>query len=124
MSSDPIHYSFTHPSESPILKPDQSFLDQDDSDYGDLGNDEEELGIIQHLLNEIDSQQVQAPLLVTDIEDYEPPKGVRLPKVIGVEQPPWRRQETAPPVAGPSHALSDVQDPDRGCFLYLPCDAR
>jgi hypothetical protein len=56
------------------------------SDYGDFGSDEEE--IINHLLGNIAplSPLTDAPLLVTDIEDYEEPRGVRLPKVLGVER--------------------------------------
>ena len=62
-----------------------------DSDYGDFASDEEE--IINSLLGDIapPSQFTDAPLLVTDIEDYEGPMGVRLPKVLGVERstPLW-----------------------------------
>ena len=56
------------------------------SDYGDFASDEEE--IINHLLQKAVPQSAGAgaPLLVTDIEDYEEPRGVRLPKVLGVER--------------------------------------
>jgi hypothetical protein len=61
------------------------------SDYGDFASDEEE--IINHLLGNIapPSPSSDAPLLVTDIEDYEEPRGVRLPKVLGVGRstPSW-----------------------------------
>lgn len=59
-----------------------------ESDYGDFANDAEELEIIDSLLSEAENWQSPdaASLLVTDIEDYEPPKGVRLPKILGVEQ--------------------------------------
>ena len=59
-----------------------------ESDYGDFANDAEELEIIDSLLSEVENGQRPdaTSLLVTDIEDYEPPKGVRLPKIFGVEQ--------------------------------------
>ncbi len=58
------------------------------SDYGDFASDEEE--IINYLLEKAvpPSAGAGAPLLVTDIEDYEEPRGVRLPKVLGVERSP------------------------------------
>lgn len=65
-----------------------------ESDYGDFANDAEELEIIDTLLSEAENWQRPdaASLLVTDIEDYEPPKGVRLPKILGFEQSsrPWQ----------------------------------
>lgn len=64
-----------------------------ESDYGDFANDAEELEIIDSLLSEAENWQCAdaSTLLVTDIEDYEPPEGVRLPKILGAEQPsrPW-----------------------------------
>jgi hypothetical protein len=64
-----------------------------ESDYGDFTNDAEELEIIDTLLLEAENgQRLDASsLLVTDIEDYEPPKGVRLPKILGVEQTSYSR---------------------------------
>ena len=61
-------------------------LTETGSDYGDFATDEEE--IINSLLGEIapPSPLTDAPLLITDIEDYEEPKGVRIPKVLGVER--------------------------------------
>jgi hypothetical protein len=63
-----------------------------DSDYGDFASDEEE--IINRLLGNLvpPSPPSDPPLVVTDIEDYEEPKGVRLPKVLGVERslPKWQ----------------------------------
>lgn len=52
------------------------------SDYGDFGSDVEEITIIEDLLTQATSQQVEAQnaLLVTDIEDYESPRGILLPK--------------------------------------------
>ena len=62
------------------------------SDYGDFASDEEE--IINHLLGNLapPSPPADPPLVVTDIEDYEEPRGVRLPKVLGVERslPKWQ----------------------------------
>ena len=65
-----------------------------ESDYGDFANDAEELEIIDTLLSEAENgQRLDASsLLVTDIEDYEPPKGVRLPKILGVEQMSYSRE--------------------------------
>jgi hypothetical protein len=63
------------------------------SDYGDFASDEEE--IINHLLGNIapPSPSSDAPLLVTAIEDYEEPRGVHLPKVLGVgRSTPWEPQ--------------------------------
>lgn len=53
------------------------------SDYGDFGSDADEIEILDLLLAQVDSKvnEGQAPtLLVTDIEDYEPPKYLLLPK--------------------------------------------
>jgi hypothetical protein len=62
------------------------------SDYGDFASDEEE--IINHLLGNLapPTPSADPPLVVTDIEDYEEPRGVRLPKVLGVERslPKWQ----------------------------------
>jgi hypothetical protein len=62
------------------------------SDYGDFASDEEE--VINHLLENLapPSPSADPPLVVTDIEDYEEPRGVRLPKVLGVERslPKWQ----------------------------------
>ncbi|EXJ87990.1 hypothetical protein A1O1_04917 [Capronia coronata CBS 617.96] len=67
---------------------------QDDEDeYSDFAEDPEELEIIDQLLLEVAAKQTQgqsAPLVVTDIEDYEAPRGVRLPKVFGRETTPQR----------------------------------
>ena len=80
----------------------------DVSDYGDFGNDEEELQIVEQLLTQVASKpEAQASLLVTDIEDYEPPRGVRLPKVLGFEQ--TRLWETAPSEAR-TQIIRDDQD--------------
>jgi hypothetical protein len=84
------------------------------SDYGDFASDEEE--IINHLLGNIvpPCPLTDAPLVVTDIEDYEEPRGVRLPKVLGVERssPSWlpqihfRDQDQTVRDGDPSHSIS------------------
>jgi hypothetical protein len=57
------------------------------SDYGDFGDDAEELEIVDKLLSQVASKpEEHESLIVTDIEDYEPPRGIRLPKVLGLEQ--------------------------------------
>ena len=70
----------------------QSGLRDDDSDYGDFASDEED--IIINLLSSIPvpNEPPEAPLIVTDIEDYEEPRGVRLPKVLGTERRPGKWQ--------------------------------
>jgi hypothetical protein len=69
-------------------------ITENGSDYGDFASDEED--IINSLLGNIapPSPLTDAPLLVTDIEDYEEPRGIRLPKVLGVERstPFWLSQ--------------------------------
>jgi hypothetical protein len=66
----------------------QSFdkqADHDDWDeYSDFAEDPESLEIINSLV-EAAIQQQHTPLKVTDIEDYEAPRGVYLPKVPGLE---------------------------------------
>lgn len=52
-----------------------------ESDYGDFGDDED-LAIIDQLFADA---AFDASLVVTDIEDYEPPRGIRLPKIFGYE---------------------------------------
>lgn len=54
------------------------------SDYGDFGSDAEEIQILDELLASIepagrDEERVPS-FVVTDIEDYEPPRGILLPK--------------------------------------------
>lgn len=61
---------------------------EDDDYYGDFAEDPEELEIIEQLLREAAEKRnlrQDTPLAVTDIEDYEAPRGVRLSKVLGVE---------------------------------------
>lgn len=53
------------------------------SDYGDFSGDAEEIEILNLLLAQADQKSIEEqepPLLVNDIEDYEQPKGIFLPK--------------------------------------------
>jgi hypothetical protein len=90
MTSSALDISMTLSSQATDLLP------GDDTDaYSEFDEDPEALAIIDTLLNEASTKsQAQeaieesasiAALEVTDIEDYEEPRGVRLPKVFGVE---------------------------------------
>lgn len=57
-----------------------TIIPDNESDYGDFGN-EEELEIIDQLLGQVGEES----LIVTDIEDYEAPRGARVPKILGIE---------------------------------------
>lgn len=56
------------------------------SDYGDFGSDAEEIEIIHELLASVEpvdrDEGRAASFVVTDIEDYELPTGILLPKII------------------------------------------
>ncbi|EXJ86679.1 hypothetical protein A1O3_03632 [Capronia epimyces CBS 606.96] len=82
-----------------------------DDEYSDFGEDPEELEIVDRLLLEVAAQQTRgqnAPLVVTDIEDYEAPRGVRLPKVFGHETTrQWDIQEQIPD----ARIAQDIRDP-------------
>ncbi len=71
-------------------------IHDDASDYGDFTLDEQEI-LNELLANTIPGTTTVAdePLELTDIEDYEEPKGVRLPKTLGKAQwiPPWMQQQ-------------------------------
>lgn len=54
------------------------------SDYGEFGSDEEEIDILNNLLSKFENDL----LTVTDIEDYENPRGLILPKSIDLPIPP------------------------------------
>ncbi|EXJ57266.1 hypothetical protein A1O7_07613 [Cladophialophora yegresii CBS 114405] len=77
--------------ESDYHKETTDVLEDEDLDaYSDFADDPETLEIIDQLLLEAANQRredalADAPLVVTDIEDYEDPRGVYLPKVRGVE---------------------------------------
>ncbi len=83
----------------------------DASDYGDFTLDEQE--IINGLLANITPVNTTAdePLELTDIEDYEDPRGVRLPKTLGKElwAPPWVHQQPQTEVA--PHITVEDQTP-------------
>lgn len=95
------HSMSTHPIDShdePTISVSDTFIEytnrrtaDDGSDYGDFGNDEEELEIVEQLLQQATSNASKVdengPLIVIDIEDYEAPRGIRLPKVLG-----WNRR--------------------------------
>ncbi|KIW10575.1 hypothetical protein PV08_11539 [Exophiala spinifera] len=71
--------------------------EQHADEYSDFAEDPEELEIIDQLLLEVEARSdVIAPLLVTDIEDYEAPPGIYLPKVPGLESAHQRHDQTAP----------------------------
>jgi hypothetical protein len=83
--------------------------DENFDEYSDFADDPETLDIIDQLLLEAANQRredalANAPLVVTDIEDYEDPRGVRLPKVPGLETTrQWGRQS-------PSTGTAQQQD--------------
>lgn len=68
--------------ETTTLLPD-AFRDNA-SDYGDFGSDAEEIELLDELLAQVaaNDEERQASFVVTDIEDYEPPQGILLPKTI------------------------------------------
>jgi hypothetical protein len=63
---------------------------EDWDEYSDFADDPEALEIIDQLLEAAtrQNQESNAPLQLTDIEDYEGPRGVHLPKVPGLETTP------------------------------------
>lgn len=60
---------------NPVHRENADDSEQNADEYSDFAEDPEELEIIDQLLLEVDAKQrstdVIAPLLVTDIEDYE-----------------------------------------------------
>ena len=71
--------------------------DGDEDAYSDFADDPETLEILDQLLQAAtQKQEVDAPLEITDIEDYEGPRGVRLPKVFGVETTRRWQHQTQP----------------------------
>lgn len=105
----------TIPDDVPLISITDTFIEStnrltadDGSDYGDFGNDEGELEIVEQLLTQVASKPDEhESLLVIDIEDYEPPRGVRLPKVLGLEQ--TRHWETTASQSN-TQILLDLQD--------------
>lgn len=73
--------------------------DEDTDEYSDFPDDDEALEIIDRLLTQAANQHAQeqnATLRVTDIEDYEDPRGIRLPKVPGLDPThQWNGQSAA-----------------------------
>lgn len=80
------------------------------SDYGLSSDDEAELDSI---LSQLESA-VDSSFVVTDIEDYEAPRGVYLPKVLGFEQ----RFFALPQNQSSSEAVRDRSSPN--CKLIRP----
>jgi hypothetical protein len=95
----------------------------DGSDYGDFTVDEEAL--INELLANIQpgNTTTNEPLVLTDIEDYEEPTGIRLPKTLGkelwvapkVEQQPQARVAANVTVEKPT--LRDSNTFTKGTFI-------
>lgn len=88
LSQSPGQLTDTPMQLGPIEHPMTVRLAEDEDEYSDFAEDPEEIEIIDRLLLEAAFKQNQdqnAPLIVTDIEDYEAPQGVRLPKVLGFE---------------------------------------
>ncbi|KAK4904413.1 hypothetical protein LTR66_017904, partial [Elasticomyces elasticus] len=64
-----------------------SLISDDLSDYGDFGEDVDDLDqldtlLAQHTQNALSrvSEPADEPYQITDIEDYEPPRGLLVPK--------------------------------------------
>jgi hypothetical protein len=76
-------------------------VDDDPSDYGDFTLDEQE--VINELLAILEPANLATDelLKLTDIEDYEEPTGIRLPKTLGKELrvAPWIQQQPRAQVA-------------------------
>lgn len=93
-----------------VISPDNAQLDNA-SDYGDFGSDTEEIEILNLLLADVERKahdEQAPPLLINDIEDYEQPKGIILPKRDSSQRSP--RPETEPD----SQALRDHLDIEIG----------
>lgn len=70
-----------HMADNTVLS--ANILPDNASDYGDFGSDADEVEILDLLLAQVDTKSVEdqrPPLRITDIEDYEPPKYILLPK--------------------------------------------
>lgn len=95
----------------------------DASDYGDFTLDEQE--IINGLLANITPEYTTTdePLELRDIEDYEEPRGVRLPKTLGKElwTPPWMHRhpqaEVAPHVTVEDQASRNTGSATTGKYV-------
>ncbi|KIX03366.1 uncharacterized protein Z518_06918 [Rhinocladiella mackenziei CBS 650.93] len=80
---------------------------ENEDEYSDFAEDPEELKIIDRLLLEAAAKGQHAALVVTDIEDYEAPRGVRLPQVPGLAA---TRQWVDQPQSSESHGNQNVRD--------------
>lgn len=87
------------------------------SDYGDFGSDAEEIEILDTLLAEAASgtAEGQRAFVVTDIEDYEPPRGVLLPKTI-VET---RQHISEFESQAETEVLRDIESEDSKCGTFV-----
>lgn len=102
-------------------------VDAEVDEYSDFGDDPETLEIIDQLLLEAASQRreevlANAPLVVTDIEDYEEPRGVRLPKVPGLETTRRWGSEVQIAEPQPQQTVRDESGESRvntHCFVLL-----
>lgn len=63
------------------------------SDYGDFGEDTEEIQILSELLAKAEEESRVVTLKVTDIEDYEHPQGLLLPKSLENTKPAILRDD-------------------------------
>ena len=95
-TGDAQHQAPTHTSSSHTEGQQVGGHNAGDSDYGSFGDSDGDDELIERLLQTVESKLAsgpdsleEEPFRITDIEDYEPPRGVRLPKVPGLE--PTRR---------------------------------
>lgn len=98
--SHPSHHLHSDPSmRTPQSLRYESPAGENDSDYGEFADNAEELEIVEQLLAQVNTQQEEpSSLLVTDIEDYEAPQGIYLPKILGLERKPlqsWTHNQIA-----------------------------
>jgi hypothetical protein len=88
LPGQPTHYKL-HMQVVPTQAGDQTHLNYNDDEFSDFGADPEELAVIEQLLQEATAKQQlahqTAPLTVTDIEDYEAPRGVPLHQIFDLQ---------------------------------------
>jgi len=87
------------------------------SDYGDFGSDAEEIELLNELLAQTasENEQEQQSFVVTDIEDYEPPRGILLPQTITEARLPTSQTE----VEAEFKVLRDVQAENSVCITSV-----
>ena len=103
--------------------------DDNFDEYSDFADDPEALEIIDQLLLAVADQRKEdalanAPLVVTDIEDYEEPRGVRLPKVFGFEAKHEQAIPESAAVLQPQQIIRDESGKNNQttpCFVLLTC---